>query len=131
MLMHKKLKTTALILIASMSLYNLPVHAVVITTEEATAPVVQSASAERVRVDTLLARGDVQQGLAAYGVSSEQAAARVAALSDEEVRQLDQRLGQAPAGGSVLGVIVFVFLVLLVTDILGLTKIFPFTRSVR
>ena len=31
----------------------------------------------------------------------------------------------------VLGVIVFIFVLLLITDILGLTKIFPFTRSVR
>jgi hypothetical protein len=31
----------------------------------------------------------------------------------------------------VVGAIVFIFVVLLVTDILGLTKVFPFTRSVR
>ena len=31
----------------------------------------------------------------------------------------------------VIGVILFVFFVLLVTDILGFTKVFPFTRSIR
>jgi len=31
----------------------------------------------------------------------------------------------------VLGLIFTVFIVLLVTDIMGLTKVFPFTRSVR
>ena len=30
-----------------------------------------------------------------------------------------------------IGMIVFIFLLLLITDILGFTKIFPFTRSIR
>ena len=37
----------------------------------------------------------------------------------------------SPWGSDVLGAVLFVFIVLLVTDILGLTKVFPFTRSVR
>jgi hypothetical protein len=37
-----------------------------------------------------------------------------------------------PAGGSsVIGVLFAVFIILLITDILGLTKVFPFTRPVR
>ena len=31
----------------------------------------------------------------------------------------------------IVGAIVLVFLVLLITDIVGLTKVFPFTRSMR
>jgi hypothetical protein len=130
MMMPKSLKVTALVLITSMSVSSLPVHATMITPAEATAPAT-GLSAERARIVSLLARADVQQGLASYGVSSDQAAARVASLSDEEVAQLDHRLGQTPAGGDILGVVVFIFLVLLVTDILGFTKIFPFTRSIR
>ena len=45
--------------------------------------------------------------------------------------QVAGRIDQAPAGGDILGVLFTVFIVLLVTDILGLTKVFPFTRSVR
>jgi hypothetical protein len=41
------------------------------------------------------------------------------------------QIDAAPAGGDVLGVIIFIFVLLLVTDILGFTKIFPFTRSIR
>ncbi|MDI1302297.1 MAG: PA2779 family protein [bacterium] len=130
MMMNKSLKTTALILIASMGFASLPVQAMVMTTAEVTAPL-QVVSAERARVAALLARADVQSGLARYGVSSEQAAARVAALSDDEVMQLGQRLDTVPAGGDIIGVVVFIFLVLLITDILGFTKIFPFTRSIR
>jgi hypothetical protein len=65
------------------------------------------------------------------GVSPQAALERVAALSDGEVAQLAGRIDQAPAGGDVLGILFTVFIVLLVTDIMGLTKVFPFTRSVR
>ena len=53
-------------------------------------------------------------------------------LSDAEAAYLADQIDHAPAGGdSLLGVLVFIFVLLLVTDILGLTKVFPFTRSVR
>jgi hypothetical protein len=65
-------------------------------------------------------------------VSREQARARVAALSDAEAAELAARIDELPAGGiDVLGVALIVFLVLLLTDILGYTKIFPFTRPAR
>ena len=44
---------------------------------------------------------------------------------------MSQQLDNAPAGGDILGVVLTVFFVLLITDILGLTKVFPFTRSIR
>ncbi|HEX6591739.1 MAG TPA: PA2779 family protein [Moraxellaceae bacterium] len=127
---RRSLRTTSLLLLASLACTSLPVQAVVITTEEATA-VSTALSPERDRLAAALARADVQAELARYGVGVEQAQARVAALSDEEVQRLIQKFDEMPAGGSVLGVIVFVFLVLLVTDILGLTKVFPFTRPIR
>jgi hypothetical protein len=79
-----------------------------------------------------LQRADVVAGLRERGVDPAQAQARVDALSDAEVIAVAERIDSAPAGASdVLGVIVFIFVLLLITDILGFTKIFPFTRSVR
>jgi hypothetical protein len=61
--------------------------------------------------------------------------ARVAALSDDQARDLAARIDQLPAGGDgvgdVLGVFVLIFVILLITDILGLTKVFPFTRPIH
>ncbi len=100
----------------------------------------QVAAAERVpgvgdarsQVLATLARTDVTQALVQRGVDPAQVRARVAALTDAEAAQLAQQIDSAPAGASdVLGVIVFIFVLLLVTDILGLTKVFPFTRSLR
>jgi hypothetical protein len=74
----------------------------------------------------------VRARLQAYGVDPVQAQERVAALSDEEAARLAAQIDELPAGGvDALGVALIVFLVLLFTDIMGYTKIFPFTRSMR
>lgn len=83
----------------------------------------------------LLDRADVQSQLQAYGVSTEQAKARVAAMSDLEAAQLASQIESLPAGGdfggALISAILVVFLVLLLTDILGLTKVFPFTKPIK
>ncbi len=89
-------------------------------------------AARRAQVLDTLNRADVAQALIEKGVDMDAARARVASLSDAEVTQLADQLDKAPAGASdVLGVIVFIFVLLLITDILGFTKVFPFTRSIR
>jgi hypothetical protein len=119
----------------SCTLMALPMqaHADIVPTEalieDAAAPV--AAEDSRARVNAFFARADVRRALVQEGVDAEAAQARVAAMSDAEVAQLDGRIAQAPAGGEVLGLLFTVFIILLVTDILGLTKVFPFTRSVR
>lgn len=89
------------------------------------------AGAERERLASLLDRSDVRARLQSLGVDPADARSRVAALSDEEAAQLAARLDELPAGGGILGVALIAFLVLLFTDIMGYTKVFPFTRSVR
>ena len=92
---------------------------------------VLAATPVKERVQALLARDEVRAALAERGVAPAQLQARVDALTDDEARELAKRLDQAPAGGDVLGILFTVFIVLLVTDILGLTKVFPFTRPIR
>lgn len=108
-------------------------HAGMIATDAVAAQVTQAeAQSRRANVLATLNRADVAEALAAKGVDMQAARERIASLSDAEVVALADQLDHAPVGASdVLGVIVFIFLVLLVTDILGLTKVFPFTRSVR
>ena len=60
-----------------------------------------------------------------------EATARVATLTDAEIASLNQKLDELPAGGEILGILLTIFIVLLITDILGFTKVFPFTRSIR
>jgi hypothetical protein len=124
-------RITASLLIASTTLLGMPLvaQAAVVSSTDAYATPAQSDA--RNRLSELLAREEVRTGLAARGLNVEQAQARVQSMTDEEVASLAGRLDQAPAGGDVLGLLFTVFIVLLVTDILGLTKVYPFTRSVR
>jgi hypothetical protein len=94
--------------------------------------VLPSAGAARVQLASALARDDVAAALRAQGVDPAAVQARVDSLSDAEAQSLAARITHAPAGASdVLGTIVFIFVLLLITDILGFTKVFPFTRSIR
>lgn len=89
---------------------------------------------DRERVMTFLQREDVRQQMEALGIDPNEAAARAAALSDREIGQIAGRLDQEPAGGvigAVIGAAVLIFLVLLITDILCLTHVFPFTKCAR
>jgi hypothetical protein len=82
----------------------------------------------RAHLQEALNRDDVKAALVARGVDPSQVQARVDSLTDEEVQTLSGKINQLPAGGDVLGLAVFVFIVLLITDILGFTNIFPFVK---
>jgi len=100
-----------------------------ISTEQAAAA---TRSEAHTRLHAALDRADLAALLQARGVSTDEVRARVDALTDAEAQRLMTQIDQDPAGASdVLGVLFTVFIILLVTDILGLTKVFPFTRSVR
>jgi len=104
----------------------LPASAAIIATDQV------AASAERDRVKSFLDRAEVQARMQALGVNPQAALARVDALSDDEVAALAGRLDQLPAGGTdIVGALLLVFIILLITDILGFTKIFPFTKPVQ
>lgn len=80
-----------------------------------------------------LAREDVRASLVAQGIDPLEAKARVESLSDAEAVSLADQIEELPAGGSALGIIVgailIVFIVLLITDILGYTDVFPFVKK--
>lgn len=90
------------------------------------------AADDRARVLSFLERDQVREQIRSLGVDPDEATARVNALSDVEISKLAGHIDTLPAGqsivGPIIGGIVIIFLVLLVTDILGLTNIFPFVR---
>jgi hypothetical protein len=124
-------RLVASLVIASTALMGVPMtaQAAIVSTDDALSTPV--AAANRDRVNTFLTRADVRKALQEQGVNGDAAVERVKAMSDTEVAQLAGRIDQAPAGGDILGILFTIFIVLLVTDIMGLTKVFPFTRSIR
>ena len=90
------------------------------------------AGQDRAKIIAFIDRDDVLAQLQQKGVTAGEAKARVYALTDDEAHKIAGKLDQLPAGGTdVVGVLLFLFIVLLVTDILGFTKVFPFTRPVK
>ena len=87
----------------------------------------------RAYVNGVLAREDIQAALVAEGIDVQEAMLRVQSLSDEEILAVAERMETLPAGGSTGGTILIVsaiiFVILLVTDIMGYTDIFPFVKK--
>jgi hypothetical protein len=80
----------------------------------------------------LLEREDAQQQLLALGVSPEQVRERVTSLSDSELARINQGIDTLNAGGdSVLGILLIIFIVFVITDVLGATNIFPFIHPIK
>ena len=75
-------------------------------------------------IQAFLDRSDVRDQLVLYGVDPDVAGERVAALTDQELRQLQAQINDLPAGGSVLAVIGAVFVVLIILELVGVTHIF-------
>jgi hypothetical protein len=92
-----------------------------------------AASAQnRAKVIATFERADLQTELQRMGINATDARARVDAMTDAEAASIAKQIDALPAGGDgIIGTLVFIFVLLLVTDILGLTKVFPFTRSIR
>jgi hypothetical protein len=102
-----------------------------------TATIVTMAKQEndRARVMAFLDRQDVQLAMEQQGVVADEARQRVAALSDSEIMQIARAMDQLPAGGDGIGVVigaaVLIFVILLITDIAGLTHVFSFVNHRR
>lgn len=125
------IKPVSFLLIVSFLLLNFsaqPAQAQLIGTNAVIAA--QKQAAIREQVTTFLGRDDVQKVMVQHGVDAAEAQKRVASLSDSELTRISHAMERLPAGGdgvsAVVGAAVFIFLVLLITDLLGLTHVFPF-----
>ncbi len=90
-----------------------------------------TAGADRAALVQRLGSPDVRDALTRMGVHPADAETRVARLTDAEIADLNARLDQLPAGAGALEVAGIVFLILVFTDLIGLTNIFAFIRPQR
>jgi cysteine synthase len=136
-MLSKPSKMIAVSLIAAMSASLLPMRAAQASLVPTQSVIEQTYTAEaaRDRVNSFMAREDVRAEFEKQGVNPDEAAARVAALSDADVSALAGRIESDPSGqgtvGTIVGAALIVFLVLLFTDIVCLTNVFSFTRCAR
>ncbi|MDQ7010864.1 MAG: PA2779 family protein [Mariprofundaceae bacterium] len=126
-------KICSLLMVASILMISFPiapVYAAMVGTGQIVKA--QSADEDRERIIGLFERSEVQQQLQTLGVSADEVQLRVANMTDAEVHMLAGEIDQLPAGGDVVTALIsaalIVFLVLLFTDIIGVTDVFSFVN---
>lgn len=128
-------KAVALSIAAAMFMSCLPLGAAragLVTTEQLLDQT--AAAGERERLAAVLQRDDVRRQMEALGVDRDEAMARLASLSDAEVREIAGRIDELPAGQSFLaGVLIVagaVLIALVILDLVGVTDVFAFINPV-
>lgn len=128
-------RLTARIMVMAMVAASIPhgaAHAGMVTTDHVINQAV--AQHDRIRILEFLERDDVRRQLEALGVDPNEAAARVSGLSNGEVAQIAGQIEELPAGqsaaGAIIGGAVLILLVLLITDLFGVTNVYSFVRPI-
>lgn len=128
-------KAIALAIAAAMFITSLPVGAAragLVTTEQVVDA--RAAASERERLAAILLRDDVRQQMEALGVDRDEAMARLASLSDQEIQQVAGKIDELPAGQSfIAGVLIIagaVLIGLVILDLVGVTDVFAFINPV-
>lgn len=131
---RRAIKPISILLVISFVCVSMPcgyASAAIIGTELAVNPI--ESQQARNYIFSVFARDEVQQVLTSQGIDSQEAKRRINSLTDAEVISLAKEIKQLPAGGSIfstlVGAALIVFLVLLFTDIMGYTDVFPFVKK--
>jgi len=131
--LRKRAKLVSVLMTLLLFMLTVPYQAVfaeMIGTER----VISQVNGQKARdyLNQILVRKDVQSTLISYGIDPMEAKARIDSLSDAEVQKLYSHFKDLPAGGGdfgiIIGALLVVFVVLLVTDILGYTDVFTFVK---
>ncbi|MGD9082298.1 MAG: PA2779 family protein [Desulfobacterales bacterium] len=132
-LLRQKVKPVSVFMTILILLLSVPyqsVFAAMIGTE--TVIDVERGQEARDYLNRMMIREDVQAQFTSYGIKPLEAKARLDTLSDAEIICLYNQIEQLPAGGSDLGVafitVGVIIVLLFITDLLGYTDVFSFTR---
>lgn len=127
--MKKLHRNTAMLLIILMGLFQIQVtHAAMVTTNSAIQA--QQVQMDRAEILDLFAQDNLRNQLTQMGIDTDLASDRIASMTDAEIMQLNERLKDMPAGEGVGSVLLIVFIVFVITDMLGATDIFTFIRPI-
>jgi hypothetical protein len=128
---RKSIAIVVIVAISTFSIISTPAYATMVNTAEILQQNENNLLRERINI--FLDRSEMRKYLVAWGVNPEEAKIRVDSLTDQEIEKIVASIDRLPAGGdgltAIVGTALIVFLVLLVTDILGYTDIFPFVKK--
>ncbi len=107
----------------------IPAQAAMIGTDQIINPAPTQQARDHVK--EFLSSEAAQQQLLELGVSPDEVTRRIDSLSDSELARINQGIDQLNAGGGVLEVLLIIFIVFVITDVIGATDIFPFIKPVN
>ncbi len=116
-------------ILALVSLHMAPLQAAMVDNSQLIADSQQQMTKQEVL--SQLDRQDVQDKLVAMGVDIDDAKQRIAQMSEQELAQIAQDFEQMPAGSGVIGALLVIFIVFVVTDMLGATDVFSFVHNIN
>lgn len=90
----------------------------------------QQQQVDREHLLAMLDDQGVQKKLASLGVERDQVADRINSLTSAELAQFNQQLDEAPAGG-IIGIIVLFLVIFIITDLLCATDLFTFVKCIN
>ena len=124
--MHSTMLRNFVVSLVSLSLLSLGLAQTSSAAMIGTQQVVQSEArdARITRVETILRRDDVARQLVAFGVDPLAVQSRVGNMTDAELLALEGKLDTPIAGGSAVGIVGAVFIVLIILEFVGITDIF-------
>ena len=124
---QKSLSVISLLLFSGLLIS--PVQAAMISNDTLIPQAVHDLNVER--VISLLEKTEIQEKLINMGVDPIAAKKRVNQLSDQELSVLLEEIDNLPAGGDAGGLLLTLFIVLVITDMLGATDVFPFVKNIN
>lgn len=119
----------ALSILAFLSIHMAPLQAAMVDNNQLIAESEQQITKQEVL--SQLDRQDVQDRLVAMGVDMDDAKQRIDQMSEQELAQIAQDFEEMPAGSGIIGAMVVIFVVLVVTDMLGATDVFGFVHNIN
>ncbi|WP_281951392.1 PA2779 family protein [Nitrosophilus kaiyonis] len=130
--MKSKFSKIVLSAMIGLSIFTNTTYASFVSTQAVVEKNLFNIEQKREKIKAFMQRKDVIKKFEAMGIDPKDAQKRVASLSDEEIEKISKNIDNMPAGGNaIIGAIVLIFLVLLITDILGYTKVFTFTKPIQ
>lgn len=121
-------RVISIYLIISLLIPMGPTYASMISSAEYLGSIESSNFSKPHRLDEMLSSPALRDRLVALGVNESVVDERIKTLSADERVYLERHIDELPAGGDVLGLLVFLFIVFVITDALGVTDIFPFVH---
>lgn len=127
--LHRTLARMMAAMMVVISLMSATAQAAMVSTGD----IISSASEQETRAQVLaiLDQDEARDTLLSLGVAPADVEQRVQDMTSAELQAFSKQVEEMQAGGSAVGVIILIFVILIVLDLLGTTNIFPVIKPIN